>query len=38
VMAGVFYLSGQIEQSLAKTVALPVNLEPTPSAVPLSGQ
>ena len=38
VMAGVLYLSGQIEQSLAKTVALPVNLAPTPSAVPLSGQ
>jgi hypothetical protein len=38
VMAGVYYLSGQIEQSLAKTVALPVKLEPAPSAVPLSGQ
>jgi hypothetical protein len=38
VMAGVFYISGQIEQSLAKTVALPVNLEPTPSAIPLSDQ
>jgi hypothetical protein len=38
VMAGVFYISGQIEQSLAKTVALPVNLEPTPTAVPLSDQ
>jgi hypothetical protein len=38
VMAGVYYLSGQIEQSLVKTVALPVKLEPTPSAVPLSGQ
>jgi hypothetical protein len=38
VMAGVYYISVQIEQSLIKTVALPVNLEPMQSAVPLSGQ
>jgi hypothetical protein len=38
VMAGVYYLSGQIEQTLVKTVALPVELKPMPSAVPLSGQ
>lgn len=38
VMAGVYYISGQIEQSLTTTVALPVKLEPVPSAIPLSGQ
>jgi hypothetical protein len=36
VMAGVYHLSGQIEQSLVKTVSLPVKFEPLPSAVPLS--
>ena len=36
VMAGVSYLSGQIEGSLAQTVVRPVEFEPGPREVPLS--
>jgi hypothetical protein len=37
VMAGVDYLSGQIEGSLAKAVTLPVIIGPAPREVPLPG-
>jgi hypothetical protein len=37
VMAGVYYLAGQIEGSLAKSVALPVIIGPVPREVPLPG-
>ncbi len=37
VMAGVNYLSGQIEESLAKSVTLPVIIGPVPREVPLPG-
>ena len=37
VMAGVYYLSGQIEESLAKAVTLPVIIGPVPREVPLPG-
>jgi hypothetical protein len=37
VMAGVYYLSGQIEESLAKSVTLPVIIGPVPREVPLPG-
>ena len=36
VMAGVYYISEQIAESLPKTVTHPVNLEPVPREVPLS--
>jgi hypothetical protein len=38
VMAGVYYLAGQIEGSLAKTGTLPVIIGPVPREVPLPGQ
>jgi hypothetical protein len=38
VMAGVYYLTGQIEESLAKSVALPVIIGPVPREVPLPDQ
>jgi hypothetical protein len=37
VMAGVYYLVGQIEGSLGKSVALPVIIGPVPREVPLPG-
>lgn len=38
VMAGVYYLSGQIEGSLAKTVTLPGKIEPLSREVSLPGE
>ena len=38
VMAGVYYISEQIEGSLATTLTQPVELEPVPREVPLSGE
>jgi hypothetical protein len=38
VMAGVYYLTGQIEESLAKSVSLPVIIGPVPREVPLPDQ
>jgi hypothetical protein len=38
VMAGAYYLAGQIEGSLAKTGTLPVIIGPVPREVPLPGQ
>lgn len=38
VMAGVYYISKQIEGSLAKTVTQPVEFEPVPRGIPLSDE
>jgi hypothetical protein len=38
VMAGVYSLSGRIEESLLKTVTHPIKLEPAPREVPLPGE
>ncbi|MGH8353214.1 MAG: hypothetical protein ACRERY_06730 [Pseudomonas sp.] len=38
VMAGVYYISGQIEGSLSRTDTLPAQLEPLPRVVPLPGE
>jgi hypothetical protein len=38
VMAGVYYLSKQIEGSLAKTITQPVEFEPVPRGIPLSDE
>jgi hypothetical protein len=36
VMAAVYYLSKQIEESLAKTIRQPVEFEPVPQGIPRS--
>ena len=36
VMAGVYYLSKQIEENLAKTITQPVEFEPVPQGIPRS--
>jgi hypothetical protein len=38
VLAGVYYLAGRIEETLSRSVAYPVRLEPVPEAIPSSGQ
>lgn len=38
VMAGVYYLSGEIEGSLAPSLQPPMNVEPEPQGVPLPGE
>jgi hypothetical protein len=38
VMAGVYYISAQIEGSLTKTLTQPVRVEPIPQGIPLLGE
>ena len=38
VMAGVYHMSGQIQEALGRAVPSPIEFDPAPQVVPLSGE